>query len=78
MSSTTIKDLALLAHVHAYGFDASTRSTTGGVHLRCSQCQALAINGIGTHEHGCPHAVHVCKGCNALVPVRVRYCAECS
>jgi hypothetical protein len=23
---------------------------------RCSQCEALCINGIPTHEHGCPNA----------------------
>jgi hypothetical protein len=24
--------------------------------IRCSQCEALVINGTPTHEHGCPNA----------------------
>ena len=23
--------------------------------IRCSQCEALCINGVPTHEHGCPN-----------------------
>ncbi len=23
--------------------------------VQCSQCEALCINGVATHEHGCPH-----------------------
>jgi hypothetical protein len=26
-----------------------------GVHVRCSQCEALVINGTACHETGCPH-----------------------
>jgi hypothetical protein len=46
--------------------------------VRCSQCEALCINGVPTHETGCPHAVHECHGCNALIPMRQKYCADCS
>ncbi len=24
--------------------------------IRCDQCDVLAINGIGCHEHGCPNS----------------------
>lgn len=67
---------ATLASLKARGFDKSRRS---GKHYRiaCSQCEALAINGVATHEHGCPNATHECKGCNALVSVRVTYCSDC-
>lgn len=36
------------------GFDRATRD---GKYLkvRCSQCQAAAINGVPCHEHGCPN-----------------------
>jgi hypothetical protein len=43
----------------------------------CDQCAALSINGVPTHETGCPNARHECAGCNALVPVRVKYCEDC-
>ena len=38
------------------GFDTSwfNRSTQAW-RLGCSQCQSLFINGIPTHEHGCPN-----------------------
>lgn len=45
--------------------------------IRCNACDALVINGIPAHETGCPNAMHECNGCNALVPIRVRYCEDC-
>lgn len=36
----------------------------------CSQCQALSINGMPTHEHGCPNIVPTCKECGGLDPDR--------
>ena len=39
------------------GFDLSTYSRSSKKHhVRCSQCQALVINNIPTHETGCPNA----------------------
>ena len=42
------------------GFDGSYVDTDDDgdkyVRLKCSQCQALAINGIATHEQGCPNS----------------------
>ena len=46
--------------------------------ISCDSCEALVINGTPTHESRCPNSRHECNGCNALVPVRVRYCADCS
>lgn len=45
----------LLRQLRARGFDQSYRSTSGGYRVKCSQCEALVINGCATHETGCPH-----------------------
>ena len=38
------------------GFDKSIAVEHEHVRVVCSQCQALVINGVATHEHGCPNA----------------------
>jgi hypothetical protein len=38
----------------AQGFDNSS-VVEDGVRARCSQCEALVINGLATHERGCPN-----------------------
>jgi hypothetical protein len=39
------------------GFDLTTYNrSTGYYRVRCSQCEALVINGIACHETGCPNA----------------------
>jgi len=63
--------------LHAMGFDESTLVGRGSIRARCSQCVCVVINGTPAHERGCPNLVHECKGCNALVPARVTYCADC-
>ncbi len=36
------------------GFDRSEiRDETGGINVRCSQCDALVIQGLACHETGC-------------------------
>ncbi len=51
-----------LRALNALGFDNArvTRYARGmdgySVTLGCSQCEALAINGMATHERGCPNA----------------------
>ena len=64
--------------MEALGFTAQL-SGAGAVELRykCDACAALSINGTPTHEIGCPNARHECRGCNELVPMNQRYCAEC-
>jgi Pyruvate/2-oxoacid:ferredoxin oxidoreductase delta subunit len=73
---------SLLTELRARGFDGSYRvySPTIGhsARVKCSQCEALVINGVATHETGCPHIVHECKGCNATVSREGAYCPDCS
>lgn len=39
------------------GFDQTTYDRrTGYYRPRCSQCQALVINGVACHETGCPNS----------------------
>jgi hypothetical protein len=61
----------------ALGFDLSARSGKY-VRVRCSQCEALVINGVATHEHRCPNAKHECNGCGNVIPMNQRYCEDCS
>lgn len=63
--------------LQARGFDDSYRA---GRYWRakCSQCEALVINGVPCHEPGCPNAKHECKGCSALIPARQTYCTDCA
>ena len=44
------------------GFKATYDKESRGYHVHCDQCQALCINGVATHEQGCPNA----KGTDAL------------
>ena len=63
------------------GFDKSYRdllwSGNRVVYPRCSQCEVRVINGVASHETGCQNAMHECKGCSDLVPMRQTYCAVC-
>lgn len=68
-----------LANLRAQGFDqASHVPFTRQFKVRCSQCEALVINGVATHETGCPNARHECRGCNNLIPRNQRYCEDCA
>ena len=44
-----------IAEIKRQGFDQSSQEGAT-VHVRCSQCAALVINGVPTHEHGCPNS----------------------
>lgn len=68
---------ALLARMQAEGFDCARIERRGSVAVACSQCETLIISGIATHETHCPNARHECAGCNALLPVNVKYCEDC-
>lgn len=70
-------DTPLYDRLIAQGFDKTKRGFNRGYRPECSQCAARVINGTACHEIGCPHAMHECKGCNTLVPVRVKYCPDC-
>ena len=52
----------LLESLIEQGFDASwvrDEEDGGGVRVKCSQCEALCINGVACHETGCPNQVRV-------------------
>lgn len=42
-------------HLEKRGFSA-TRTGVRKFHVECTQCQAVVINNIAVHEHGCPNA----------------------
>jgi hypothetical protein len=67
------------AGLEAQGFSPTLESDSGVdyIGVRCTQCEALVINGVACHERGCPNDRHVCHGCHAMIPVRETYCAEC-
>ena len=59
------------------GFDLSAKHGKQ-IHVSCSQCQALAVQGVAVHERGCPNNKRECRGCNELVSRYQDYCQDCS
>jgi hypothetical protein len=47
---------SVLQRLKRLGFDLSQRKPEGGWRVRCSQCEAVCVNGIPCHERGCPNA----------------------
>lgn len=48
-----------LATLRTLGFDLAVHLPfTRQYRVRCSQCEALCINGVPTHETGCPNIPH--------------------
>ncbi len=46
----------VLQSLRRRGFDKSEYNRSSGRHhVRCSQCEALVINGMACHETGCPN-----------------------
>lgn len=45
-----------LVELHGRGFDSSELRKDGSIKLKCSNCEATAINGIACHEQGCPNS----------------------
>lgn len=71
--------MSYLQSLRAHGFDLSAHIPfTTHYRVRCSQCEALAINGVPCHEARCPNATHECNGCNEIIPARQRYCQDCA
>jgi|HubBroStandDraft_4_1064222.scaffolds.fasta_scaffold132054_1 hypothetical protein len=52
-----MKTLSWLASLKAQGFDRSYYAGAKQWRVRCSCCEALVINGMATHERGCPNVV---------------------
>ena len=72
--------MSQLQQIKHQGFDRSRVTRTvpfRSIHVACSQCEALVINGVACHETGCPRQMFACKGCNNMVPRRGQYCQEC-
>ena len=66
-----------IATLEALGFDQSFHiDFTNAYKVRCSCCEALCINGVPTHERGCPNTRYECKGCGELIEFK-GYCADC-
>ena len=65
-----------LHEVIELGFDGSSKNGKF-VRIRCSQCEAVFINGIPCHETGCPHTRYACKGCDTILDYN-GYCEDCS
>lgn len=67
--------------LHALGFDNSQsfgkRWNMKSVAVKCSQCNAMVVNGTPLHEAGCPNEMRECNGCNNIIPKNQRYCSDC-
>ena len=69
---------SMIQRLRAQGFDRSEVVPFARQwRVRCSQCQAMTINGVAVHERNCPHEVHECKGCSAIVGRYERWCEDC-
>ena len=56
MASRPRRRPVLISSLKRLGFDQSYRATRGGpVTVKCSQCEALVINGVPAHEQRCPN-----------------------
>lgn len=51
---TTTKPKSLIPWLKRMGFDRSFRKD-GSNKVRCSQCEAMCVNGHPIHERGCPN-----------------------
>lgn len=80
--TNTNKGAEIMAHgtlnaLRRKGFDESYHVPfTKSFKVKCSQCEAQAINGVACHETGCPHQTHECRGCNAILSYK-GYCEDC-
>jgi len=64
-----------LAELRNLGFDESEHVPfTKTYKVRCSQCQALAINNTPAHENGCPNRMSECDWCGQ--PCKGRFCDD--
>lgn len=59
----------ILEKLQSRGFDSSyiTGDREANDYVEgCSQCQAVAVNGVACHEHGCPNQTHECAECGEI------------
>ncbi len=55
MNMTRDERLAVVRSLRRQGFD-ETKSSPASIRPKCSQCQALVIQGVACHETGCPRS----------------------
>jgi hypothetical protein len=76
-----------VSQLEALGFDLTTDTGEGTLNIRCSRCEALAINGVPCHESGCPNQVHTYRcfecGCDVHMkgrphPLKTLLCEDCA
>lgn len=69
-------------HLQQLGFDLTdmqiTRSEGAYLRVRCSQCEAVVINGTPCHEVGCPNGTTECQQCGTPIPRPRRLCENCA
>lgn len=71
------KHSRLAYYRNTLGFDRSAVIPfTKGLRIGCSQCEALCINGVATHETGCPHQACYCQECGNPVTDGQTCCVE--
>lgn len=62
----------------ARGFDLSTSENASAyLRIRCSQCEAVSLNGLPCHETGCPNATNECEECGCDIRKPRRLCDDC-
>lgn len=72
--------MSYLSELRALGFDRS-RYVPGTKMYRpiCSACETLVIQGVPTHETGCPNKVYECFECGSMGAKRHRgLCEDCA
>lgn len=76
-NNTTVETLREL---EAHGFDRSAelQDSPGKYRVRCSECDALVVQGVATHERGCPNRTHECAECWTQIPAGQRICEDCA
>lgn len=62
------KQQVRLEQLEREGFDASYIVDDERIKVKCSQCAALAINGVACHETGCRNQPRECRECGDLIP----------
>lgn len=69
--------MSYLQSLREKGFDESVHIPfTKNYRVKCSQCEALTINNIPTHETGCPNFMQECRGCSNLISY-YGFCENC-
>lgn len=71
--------MSKLQQLKSSGFDLTTHiAFTRNYRIACSQCQALAINGVPCHELGCPNEPRECEECGCAIESHHRHCQDCN